>query len=163
MGARRGWLWAPLLLSLLAGCAAEEQGCGTSAGSLQATLDGIVGGGASDRIALTEAVPGDWDRVYVFPEKTDAAGVQRLTGLEYAGSAEGDGPSRVPEGSQLLVFVREGEALCHEPVSLPGAGGGVGWAFSGPIFQLHGIARSDAAFRIVRGDGVAELALIEGE
>lgn len=150
MRGRGARAWALAFLAGAAGCGGEDPTCGTRGGSLQATLDRIVATGSTDELSLSEVVPSDWDRVYLFPAHADVGAMPVASGL---------GP--VPEDSNLLVFTLAGEPRCHELVTLPSGEEGRGWGFAGRIFLREGIARSDAVFRIVRGEGFDELALIE--
>lgn len=143
---------------VISGCGGNEKNCQTSEGSLQATLDRLVVDGSADELAMANVVSVGWDRVYVFGEYTGAWDVRKASGLEYLGVASPDSSAHVPEHSSLVVFTLEGSPRCYELVSLPSDEDEDGWSFSG---RIQGVARSDAVFRVIRGERFAQLVLSE--
>ena len=123
-------------------------GCneGGGASSARASLESAVASGATSFDFATDSAFA-WDRVYVFGSYTSRQDVEKSLGFSWPDFEKSE--VWVQDGNTLVVFVREGRVVDWFD-SPPGIN--LGW-----IANAEGYGRDQAAFRIERADGRAEL------
>jgi hypothetical protein len=124
---------------------------GASGETLPEMLDQLAADPAVYSFELASVTPFAWDTVYVFDAYDTPDLIKRSTGVEYS---PGVLDSSVPEGSQVLVFVRDGDAVCS--FEQTASGGQDSWMIGGLSSPWKsGIPARDSRLLVERTTGYA--------